>query len=200
MTAIRPRAEIRPALVLTPEQAVWSHAGGVVPGLRALAQGRIHRKRVIHPEDSADPPSCRFPPTGAVNRSPESAARNGYSVGSKTPHKGALPGTLLSEYLPAGSPRPGAPRVGNRSSDTRKQIRRAATQSWNIGFSGTEGFQKAEVTRGGVDTRELSPKTLEARKVANLYFIGEVVDVTGHLGGHNFQWAWSSGYCAGQYA
>jgi predicted flavoprotein YhiN len=64
--------------------------------------------------------------------------------------------------------------------------------------AGTEGFAKAEVTAGGVDTDELSAKTMEAKKVPGLYFVGEVVDVTGHLGGYNFQWAWASGYCAGQ--
>jgi len=71
---------------------------------------------------------------------------------------------------------------------------------WRIRPSGTVGYKKAEVTLGGVDTRELSSKTLEARKTPGLYFIGEVVDVTGHLGGHNFQWAWASGYAAGQAA
>ena len=70
--------------------------------------------------------------------------------------------------------------------------------AWEITPSGTEGFEKAEVTAGGVDTNELSAKTMETRKVAGLYFIGEVVDVTGHLGGFNFQWAWASGYAAGQ--
>jgi predicted Rossmann fold flavoprotein len=64
--------------------------------------------------------------------------------------------------------------------------------------AGTEGFAKAEVTSGGVDTKELSSQTMEARKVPGLYFVGEVVDVTGHLGGHNFQWAWASGFSAGQ--
>jgi predicted Rossmann fold flavoprotein len=63
---------------------------------------------------------------------------------------------------------------------------------------GTEGFKKAEVTVGGVSTRELSSQTMEAKKVPGLYFIGEVVDVTGHLGGYNFQWAWSSGHAAAQ--
>jgi len=69
---------------------------------------------------------------------------------------------------------------------------------WQVIPSGTEGYEKAEVTAGGVDTDELSAKTMESRKVPGLYFIGEAVDVTGHLGGFNFQWAWASGYCAGQ--
>jgi hypothetical protein len=72
-------------------------------------------------------------------------------------------------------------------------------KDWRVEPSGTEGFQKAEVTRGGVSTDELSSKTLEARRAPGLYYIGEVVDVTGHLGGYNFQWAWASGYAAGQF-
>ena len=69
---------------------------------------------------------------------------------------------------------------------------------WRVTPSGTEGYDKAEVTAGGIDTDELSAKTMESKKVPGLYFIGEVVDVTGHLGGFNFQWAWASGFCAGQ--
>jgi hypothetical protein len=69
---------------------------------------------------------------------------------------------------------------------------------WEVRPSGTEGYEKAEVTAGGVDTDELSAKTMESRRVPGLYFIGEVVDVTGWLGGFNFQWAWASGYSAGQ--
>ncbi len=69
---------------------------------------------------------------------------------------------------------------------------------WEVLPSGTEGYEKAEVTAGGVDTDELSAKTMECRNVPGLYFIGEVVDVTGHLGGFNFQWGWASGFCAGQ--
>jgi predicted Rossmann fold flavoprotein len=70
---------------------------------------------------------------------------------------------------------------------------------WKLKPGGTEGFSKAEVTCGGIDTEELSSKTMEAKKVSGLYFIGEVVDVSGHLGGYNFQWAWASGFVAGQY-
>jgi len=71
---------------------------------------------------------------------------------------------------------------------------------WIIKSAGTEGYRTAEVTAGGVDTDELSSKTMEAKKVQGLYFIGEVVDVTGHLGGYNLHWAWASGWAAGQYA
>jgi predicted flavoprotein YhiN len=69
---------------------------------------------------------------------------------------------------------------------------------WAFTPSGTEGYEKAEVTAGGVDTAELSAQTMEARRVPGLYFVGEVVDVTGQLGGFNFQWAWASGAAAGR--
>lgn len=71
--------------------------------------------------------------------------------------------------------------------------------NFKIPINGSEGYQKAEVTIGGVDTNELSSKTMESKKVPGLFFIGEVVDVTGWLGGYNFQWAWSSGYAAGNH-
>ena len=70
---------------------------------------------------------------------------------------------------------------------------------WLVKPSGSEGYKTAEVTLGGVDTNELSSKTFETKSIKGLYFIGEVVDVTGQLGGYNFQWAWSSGFVAGKY-
>ncbi|WP_373054200.1 NAD(P)/FAD-dependent oxidoreductase [Thioalkalivibrio sp.] len=76
----------------------------------------------------------------------------------------------------------------------------AVCQPWTVWPAGTEGYRTAEVTLGGVDTAALSSKTMECRSIPGLYFIGEVVDVTGHLGGHNFQWAWASGHAAGEYA
>jgi predicted flavoprotein YhiN len=74
----------------------------------------------------------------------------------------------------------------------------ASLHSWPIIASGTEGYRTAEVTLGGVSTDEVSSATMESRKQPGLYFIGEVLDVTGHLGGFNFQWAWASGHAAGQ--
>ena len=74
----------------------------------------------------------------------------------------------------------------------------ARLSDWQLVPAGTEGYRTAEVTLGGVDTREVSSKTMESQKSAGLYFVGEVLDVTGHLGGFNFQWAWASGHAAGQ--
>jgi predicted Rossmann fold flavoprotein len=88
------------------------------------------------------------------------------------------------------------PRAGNADRDFTDAERQL--HSWEVHAEATEGYGKAEVTAGGVDTDELSSKSMESRKVPGIFFIGEVVDVTGQLGGFNFQWAWASGFCAGQ--
>ncbi len=85
-------------------------------------------------------------------------------------------------------------------SDERLRMLAAAVNDWRLTPTGTEGYRTSEVTLGGVDTKGLDSKTMQARAVPGLYFIGEVVDVTGWLGGYNFQWAWSAGWCAGQAA
>ena len=117
----------------------------------------------------------------------------------------ALPATLLSEALPRhlaqrwcevhGLLRP----LNQLSIKALRELARGLTH-WRVQPSGTLGYNKAEVTGGGVDTTALSSKTMESKAVAGLYFIGEVIDVTGHLGGFNFQWAWASGHAAGQFA
>ncbi|MGI9068377.1 MAG: NAD(P)/FAD-dependent oxidoreductase [Pyrinomonadaceae bacterium] len=98
--------------------------------------------------------------------------------------------------LPARGPRPSQPLkryTPRQLADIAQKLNR-----WDIVPAGTEGYKKAEVTAGGVATSELSSQTMEVQSVAGLYFIGEVVDVTGQLGGYNFQWAWASGFAAGQ--
>ncbi|MBI5196813.1 MAG: NAD(P)/FAD-dependent oxidoreductase [Nitrospirae bacterium] len=112
---------------------------------------------------------------------------------------------LLSEYLPMSFAKKWCElfiRSKPVNQYSEKELREIAykLQNWQIIPHGTEGYEKAEVTLGGVDTDELSSRTMEAKKAPGLYFIGEVVDVTGQLGGFNLQWAWSSGYAAGQYA
>ena len=118
---------------------------------------------------------------------------------AKTPRTLGSAKTALHQFLPA--------RLADRwlqlhppSGWTNPAIAELERQihSWTITPSGTEGFAKAEVTAGGVDTDELSAKTMESAKTPGLFFIGEVVDVTGQLGGFNFQWAWSSGAAAGR--
>ena len=113
-------------------------------------------------------------------------------------------GNMLSEYLPR--------RLTHKWSEIHASSRPLCTYSdkelgdiasklhnWTITPGGTEGYRKAEITLGGIDTGELSSKTMESKSVAGLYFTGEVIDVSGQLGGYNLQWAWSSGFAAGQY-
>ncbi|MSQ27262.1 MAG: NAD(P)/FAD-dependent oxidoreductase [Dehalococcoidia bacterium] len=117
------------------------------------------------------------------------------------------PDALLSTALAERLPQRLAKRLGEAVFDNRplRQFRDAELRSvaealgrWRVRPMGTEGYRTAEVTLGGVNTRELSSTTMESTIVPGLYFIGEVLDVTGHLGGHNFQWAWASGHAAGQ--
>lgn len=117
----------------------------------------------------------------------------------------ALPATVLGEVLPKRLAQhwceaEAATRPMDQMSDKALAALANGLHDWQVKPSGTAGYQKAEVTLGGVDTDALSSKTMEARDVPGLYFIGEVVDVTGHLGGYNFQWAWASGFVVGSVA
>ncbi|MDP8981353.1 MAG: NAD(P)/FAD-dependent oxidoreductase [Acidobacteriota bacterium] len=109
---------------------------------------------------------------------------------AKSEFRAALPNRLADRWLEHHQP-------AAWTNQALAQIERDV-HGWKVMPEGTEGYEKAEVTGGGVETAELSAKTMETRKVPGLFFIGEVVDVTGHLGGFNFQWAWSSGFSAGQ--
>ena len=115
----------------------------------------------------------------------------------------SVPATVLSTVLPHRFAQQWCEEMGAEQSvgeTSDKGLRALAERlhDWQVKPTGTHGYAKAEVTLGGVDTDELSSKTMEARRVPGLYFIGEVVDVTGQLGGFNFQWAWASGFVAGQ--
>jgi predicted Rossmann fold flavoprotein len=119
-------------------------------------------------------------------------------------HRGhQAPGNLLAHHLPRRlgqwvTDEQGA--KGNLADlrDAQLQALAAAVNAWTVKPVGSEGYRTAEVTVGGVDTRALDSRTMMAKAVPGLYFIGEAVDVTGWLGGYNFQWAWASGWCAGQ--
>jgi len=104
--------------------------------------------------------------------------------------QGILPKRLAERWLEGNAPL-------NWTNDSLAQLEKHVHE-WVLTPAGTEGYEKAEVTAGGVDTDELSSKSMEAKRVRGLFFIGEVVDVTGHLGGFNFQWAWASGAAAGR--
>jgi predicted Rossmann fold flavoprotein len=114
---------------------------------------------------------------------------------------------LLSEWVPQRLAHvwlethqiPAEARVADLPDKTLRRVGEALSR-WTLTPNGTEGYRKAEVTRGGVDTRDLSSTTMMSARAPGLYFIGEAVDVTGWLGGYNFQWAWASGVAAGQAA
>jgi predicted Rossmann fold flavoprotein len=106
-----------------------------------------------------------------------------------------LPARFAEKFCARFAPSKPLHRLGNREIEEIS----ALLHNWQIRFNETEGYHKAEVTLGGVSTDELSSKTMEARRVPGLFFIGEVVDVTGWLGGYNFQWAWASAFAAGQF-
>ncbi len=109
---------------------------------------------------------------------------------ARSAFQGILPKRFAERWLEANAP-------ANWNNDSLAQLEKR-THEWVLTPAGTEGYEKAEVTAGGVDTNELSSKTMESKRVHGLFFIGEVVDVTGHLGGFNFQWAWASGAAAGR--
>ena len=124
-------------------------------------------------------------------------------------HSNALLPNLLSEYLPRRFAQEWCQLIIGEKALTRSmaelsrrdlELISKSLMAWEILPSGTLGYAKAEVTLGGVSTAALSSKTMETTSIKGLYFIGEVVDVTGWLGGYNFQWAWSSGFVAGQFA
>jgi predicted Rossmann fold flavoprotein len=109
---------------------------------------------------------------------------------ARSAFQGILPKRFADRWLETNAPE-------NWTNDSLAHLEKSV-HAWILKPAGTEGYEKAEVTVGGVDTGELSSKTMESKKVPGLFFIGEVVDVTGHLGGFNFQWAWASGAAAGR--
>lgn len=134
-----------------------------------------------------------LPSTDLFDALRKARAENGRQA-LHTALSGHLPKRLAQEIAQAD----GAP--GNLADFSDKALRRVAdaVHNWRFKPAGSEGYRTAEVTLGGIDTRDLDSRNMAAREVPGLYFIGEAVDVTGWLGGYNFQWAWSSGFCAGQ--
>jgi len=118
------------------------------------------------------------------------AAKVRNSAAARAAFLGILPKRFAELWLEANA-------LANWTDDSLAQLEKNI-HAWRIVPAGSEGYEKAEVTAGGVDTDELSSKTMESKKVPGLFFVGEVVDVTGHLGGFNFQWAWASGAAAGR--
>ncbi|SPE39630.1 putative oxidoreductase with FAD/NAD(P)-binding domain [Candidatus Sulfopaludibacter sp. SbA3] len=206
--------ECRPALVpLTfgPQDTVrWAGLAGVSTLVDVTAGGHTFREKMLFTHRGLSGPailqaSSYWRPGEAVQidllpqidllRSAGEARAAGERIEIRTLVRRFLPKSLADRWSELHGPwQPVA-----SLSDRELEALASGLHDWRVEPRGTEGYEKAEVTAGGVDTAELSSKTFEARKAPGLYFIGEVVDVTGQLGGFNFQWAWASGYSAGQY-
>jgi predicted Rossmann fold flavoprotein len=204
--------EPRPALVpltLGGDEALFRELSGVAAPVEARASGASFREAALFTHKGMSGPAIlqvssywRHGQAVAIDFLPE--ARPGWLREAKRQRPKARVATLLGEALPSRLADTLAERLGTGAGDLANTADRKLEEAeqrlanWQFMPSGTEGFAKAEVTAGGISTAELSQQTMEARKVPGLHVIGEAVDVTGWLGGYNFQWAWASGYAAGQ--
>ena len=183
----------------------YSDLAGVSADVIAACNGQRFREKMLITHRGLSGPAIlqissywRQPESISIDLAPEqditaellesAAPRNIASL--RTALRRFLPNRFADRWLDIHAPK-------SWTNSSLQQLERTM-HSWAVLPSETEGYEKAEVTAGGVDTDELSPKTMESRKVSGLFFIGEVVDVTGHLGGFNFQWAWASGASAGR--
>lgn len=207
MTETRPG--LVPLMFRGPEREAFSGLSGISIDVEVSAGDATFRENMLLTHRGVSGPAvlqissyCREGEAFAVNLLPEV---NALELLRASQASGKELKTVLSQHLPArfaqawcGLVASSKPMHRYSNDDLAGVAARLA--HWEIRSEGTEGYSKAEVTVGGVDTHELSSKTLESRRVPGLFFVGEVVDVTGWLGGYNFQWAWASGHAAGQHA
>jgi predicted Rossmann fold flavoprotein len=200
---IAPRPALVP-LVLSREEARWTELAGVSADVLAEAGGSRFREKLLFTHRGLSGPavlqassywrpgaplSVDFAPSGRVLDGLGAARARRDRTALRQALHAMLPQRLAAYLAEAAAPE-GWTNAALEACERR-------LHRWEFHPAGTEGFEKAEVTAGGVDTADLEARTLEARKVPGLYFIGEAVDVTGHLGGFNFQWAWASAVAAG---
>jgi predicted Rossmann fold flavoprotein len=208
LAVVEPRPALVP-LLLGGDEAGWTELAGVATGVTAEAGGAGFREKMLVTHRGLSGPavlqaSSYWRPGEALTLdfAPELAAEARILGALREPGarrdlaalKQALR-AVLPQRLANLMAEVGAPQGWSNAAleDCERRLHR-----WEMHPVGTEGFGKAEVTAGGVDTRGLQARTMESRAVPGLFFIGEVVDVTGHLGGFNFQWAWASGVAAGR--
>jgi len=207
LSIVPPRPALVPLAFDAGELARYGDLAGISVDAEVSCNGGRFRENLLFTHRGLSGPailqiSSYWTPGQAIHIDllPEHSAE---AILSEHRRSGALPATVLSATLPRRFAQQwceamSAAQPLDQMSDKALRALAEKLHDWQIKPSGTAGYVKAEVTLGGVDTSELSSKTMEARRVPGLYFIGEVVDVTGHLGGFNFQWAWASGFVAGQ--
>jgi len=206
---IPPRPGLVPLTMNPQDLHVWSALSGVAATVRAGIGTRSFTERMLFTHRGLSGPailqiSSYWEPGQSlqIDLAPQRKVAENL-LAQKRENSRVFPRTVLSQYLPerlaatwaGGDPRPLSQMTGAALRELGESL-----HQWEIIPAGTEGFDKAEVAAGGIDTAELSSQTMEARRVPALYFIGECVDVTGWLGGYNFQWAWASAFAAARAA
>jgi len=207
LSIVQPRPALVP-LTLGPEEALFRELSGVSADVAVKSGKTAFREAALFTHRGLSGPAMLQISSYWQHRTPIAVdflpdQRADWLVAEKRAHPRATPGAVLARHLPARLAAALADRLalsGDMANAPDKMLRAAEARlrAWPFTPSGTEGFAKAEVTAGGIATSELSSRTLEARRMPGLYAIGEAVDVTGWLGGYNFQWAWASGRAAGQ--
>jgi predicted Rossmann fold flavoprotein len=207
LKVMAPRPGLVPLILDGADQAWLAGLSGVSVDASVSAQGARFREQVLFTHRGLSGPAIlqisNYLPPGTrfeLDLFPDEPALD-FLLANHSQSKELK--TVLSQRLPqrfvqAWTTRFATSRAMNRYAIGELRETAQRLHRWEVRPADTEGYAKAEVTLGGVDTSELSSRTMEARRVPGLYFIGEVVDVTGWLGGYNFQWAWASGYAAGQ--
>ena len=203
-----PRPGLAPLTLGAEDQTAFGELSGVSIDAEVACEGARFRENILFTHRGLSGPAIlqisnywKGKEPMAVNLLPDKQARE-LLVAERQTNKELK--TVLGQYLPQRFVQQWCMRFApsrpmNRYSTLELEEIAQRLLRWEIHPADTEGYAKAEVTLGGVDTGELSSKTMESRRVPGLYFIGEVVDVTGWLGGYNFQWAWASGHAAGQF-
>lgn len=212
LNVIPPRPALVPLTFAPPDLRVWGPLAGVATTVRVEYKRQAFEERMLFTHRGISGPailqiSSYWEPGQPLQIDLAPGAETpGALLAQKRENGRCLPRTVLNRILPERLAATWAAADGRldrpllQIPDAVLRASGAELHRWEITPAGTEGFAKAEVAAGGVDTKELSSQTMESRRVAGLYFIGECVDVTGWLGGYNFQWAWASAFAAAQRA
>ncbi len=204
MKVIQPRPALVPMVFSEPDREVWCDLAGVATEVVARSGDGSFRERMLLTHKGLSGPAglqvSTYWKAGAPITTDLAPGREvfGKLLETKGYRDGAMAFAALREVLPARLAERWLATYATGWSNAAVVELERRLHAWEITPAGTEGYVKAEVTAGGVDTRGLDAKTMESRTVPGLSFIGEVVDVTGWLGGYNFQWAWASGVAAGR--